>query len=189
MHAREEGGRAGCWPGLFLGHWPRSCGSQIQDPALAALRMQGLRASPGSQHRPRCPAWRVGSWAAGRVELQDVRPSGRSSLTVVPGRGFVCSAVSKQGEHTPVCFLCSNSLTYRHFDAVVEMGGYFPQGSHFCCIHYCPLLPWVRHSLSNLFYLRDSLQTNTFCVLKQSPCPSLPVEGKHDKYHGKRCSR
>lgn len=60
-------------------------------------------------------------------------------------RGSVCWAVSKQAEHTPVCCLCSSSLTYRHFDAVVEMGGYFPQGSHFCCIHYCPLLPWVRH--------------------------------------------
>lgn len=56
------------------GEWGR-----LQDLALAPARVQGLSASPGSRHRPghqpRRPAWRVGSWAAGRVESQDVRPS------------------------------------------------------------------------------------------------------------------
>lgn len=88
------------------------------------------------------------------------------SLPAIPHRVSVCLAIGKQAEHTPTRCLCSSSLTYRHFDAVVEMGGYFPQGSHFCCIHYCPLLPWVRHSVPNLFYLRSILQTNTFCGLK-----------------------
>lgn len=49
---------------------------------------------------------------------------------------------------------------------VAEMGGYLPQGSHSCCILNCSLLPWIRHPVSTLFYLRHIQQTNTFCALK-----------------------